>query len=70
MVSFMLITFGMRRLNSITNFQDCNNEAIFGIMEKSLQLLEMGFSENDISAAFERCGEMILQIGKSFHVVS
>lgn len=43
---------------------------IFGIMEKSLQLLEMGFSENDISGAFERCGKMIIQTGINIHVVS
>ncbi|KAK6160941.1 hypothetical protein DH2020_004322 [Rehmannia glutinosa] len=36
--------------------KDCNNEALFGIMEKTLQLLEMGFTENEISAAFEKCG--------------
>ncbi|XP_047944994.1 probable inactive DNA (cytosine-5)-methyltransferase DRM3 [Salvia hispanica] len=36
--------------------EDCNNELLFGIMEKSLQLLEMGFTENDISEAFDRCG--------------
>ncbi|KAL1548254.1 DNA (cytosine-5-)-methyltransferase, variant 2 [Salvia divinorum] len=36
--------------------KDCINEVLFGIMEKSLQLLEMGFTENDISGAFERCG--------------
>lgn len=53
-------------LNSAANLQDCNNEVLFGIMEKSLQLLEMGFTENEISGAFERCGEMIIQIGKIF----
>ncbi|KAI3469230.1 hypothetical protein Pfo_025893 [Paulownia fortunei] len=36
--------------------KDCNNEALFGIMEKTLRLLEMGFTENEISAAFEKCG--------------
>ncbi|KAL8481274.1 hypothetical protein ACS0TY_027166 [Phlomoides rotata] len=36
--------------------KDCSNEALFGIMEKTLQLLEMGFSENGISAAFAKCG--------------
>ena len=53
-------------LNSAANLQDCNNELLFGIMEKSLQLLEMGFTENDISEAFDRCGEMLMQIGKTF----
>ncbi|KAG8370583.1 hypothetical protein BUALT_Bualt14G0132200 [Buddleja alternifolia] len=33
-----------------------DNEALFGIMEKTLRLLEMGFTENEISAAFEKCG--------------
>ncbi|KAL6532511.1 DNA (cytosine-5-)-methyltransferase [Orobanche gracilis] len=36
--------------------KDCSNEALFGIMEKTLQLLEMGFTENEISTAFEKCG--------------
>lgn len=36
--------------------KDCNNEVLFGIMEKTLQLLEMGFTENEISEAYERCG--------------
>lgn len=53
-------------LNSAANLQDCNNEVLFGIMEKSLQLLEMGFTENEISGAFERCGEMLMQMGKIF----
>nr|AVP26965.1 domains-rearranged methyltransferase [Salvia miltiorrhiza] len=48
------VGFAMQRL--VANLQDCNNEVLFGIMEKSLQLLEMGFTENEISAAFERCG--------------
>ncbi|KAL3655564.1 DNA (cytosine-5-)-methyltransferase [Castilleja foliolosa] len=32
------------------------NEAIFGIMEKMLQLFEIGFTVNKISATFEICG--------------
>ncbi|XP_073152103.1 probable inactive DNA (cytosine-5)-methyltransferase DRM3 [Henckelia pumila] len=32
------------------------NEALFGIMEKTLRLLEIGFSEQEISTAFEKCG--------------
>ncbi|CAA0829440.1 S-adenosyl-L-methionine-dependent methyltransferases superfamily protein [Striga hermonthica] len=36
--------------------KDCSNEVLFGVMEKTLQLLEMGFSENEISTAFEKCG--------------
>lgn len=50
-------------LNSSSKFQDCNNEALFGISEKTLRLLEMGFSENEISDAFDRCGELNIQIG-------
>ncbi|CAA0841944.1 S-adenosyl-L-methionine-dependent methyltransferases superfamily protein [Striga hermonthica] len=38
------------------NEKDCSNEVLFGVMEKTLQLLEMGFSENEISTAFEKCG--------------
>ncbi|KAL3626645.1 DNA (cytosine-5-)-methyltransferase [Castilleja foliolosa] len=33
-----------------------SDEAIFGIIEKMLQLFEMGFTENEISTAFEICG--------------
>ncbi|KAJ7955299.1 DNA (Cytosine-5)-methyltransferase DRM2 [Quillaja saponaria] len=33
-----------------------NNEKLFGTMEKTLCLLEMGFSENEISSAIERLG--------------
>ncbi|KAL0388934.1 UNVERIFIED_CONTAM: putative inactive DNA (cytosine-5)-methyltransferase DRM3 [Sesamum radiatum] len=33
-----------------------SNDTLFGIMEKTLRLLEMGFTENEISAAFEKCG--------------
>ncbi|PIN19455.1 DNA (cytosine-5-)-methyltransferase [Handroanthus impetiginosus] len=42
--------------NPIPVDEDSDNEALFGIMEKTLRLLEMGFTENEISAAFERCG--------------
>lgn len=45
-------------------FQDSGNEALFGIMEKTLQLLEMGFTENGISAAFAKRGKLIIQIWK------
>ncbi|KAL3812230.1 hypothetical protein ACJIZ3_013498 [Penstemon smallii] len=41
------------------NKKDCNNEALFGIMEKTLRLLEMGFSEQEISTAFESCGSEV-----------
>ncbi|EPS69320.1 hypothetical protein M569_05446, partial [Genlisea aurea] len=33
-----------------------SNEELFSIMEKTLQLLEMGFSECQISTAFDMCG--------------
>ncbi|XP_073050398.1 probable inactive DNA (cytosine-5)-methyltransferase DRM3 [Primulina eburnea] len=36
--------------------EECSNEALFGIMEKTLRLLEIGFSEQEISIAFEKCG--------------
>lgn len=36
--------------------EECSNEALFGIMEKTLRLLEIGFSEQEISTAFEKCG--------------
>ncbi|XP_022895326.1 probable inactive DNA (cytosine-5)-methyltransferase DRM3 [Olea europaea var. sylvestris] len=36
--------------------KECSNEILFGIMDKTLRLLEMGFSEQEISIAFERYG--------------
>ncbi|XP_057993235.1 probable inactive DNA (cytosine-5)-methyltransferase DRM3 isoform X1 [Hevea brasiliensis] len=36
--------------------EDFSNEILFGTMEKTLRLLEMGFSENEISLAIERFG--------------
>ncbi|XP_057959036.1 probable inactive DNA (cytosine-5)-methyltransferase DRM3 isoform X2 [Malania oleifera] len=39
--------------------EDDNNEALFGTMEKTLRLLEMGFSENEISAAIEKFGSEV-----------
>ncbi|XP_018833889.1 probable inactive DNA (cytosine-5)-methyltransferase DRM3 isoform X2 [Juglans regia] len=33
-----------------------NNETLFGTMEKTLRLLEMGFSENEVSLAIEKYG--------------
>ncbi|KAF5737100.1 DNA (cytosine-5)-methyltransferase DRM2 isoform X1 [Tripterygium wilfordii] len=38
------------------NNEDCNDESLFGTMEKTLRLLEMGFSENEVSLAIERLG--------------
>ncbi|KAK7291738.1 hypothetical protein RIF29_07115 [Crotalaria pallida] len=35
---------------------EISNEKLFGIMSKTLQLLEMGFSENEVSSAFDRLG--------------
>ncbi|XP_048235297.1 probable inactive DNA (cytosine-5)-methyltransferase DRM3 isoform X2 [Ricinus communis] len=39
--------------------KDISNEALFGTMEKTLNLLEMGFSENEISLAIERFGSEV-----------
>lgn len=36
--------------------EDTNNEALFGTMEKTLRLLEMGFSDNEVSSAIEKYG--------------
>lgn len=36
--------------------QDASNESLFRTMEKTLRLLEMGFTENEISTAFESFG--------------
>ncbi|XP_012842606.1 PREDICTED: DNA (cytosine-5)-methyltransferase DRM2-like [Erythranthe guttata] len=46
--------------NPFPGDDNCNNEALFGIMDKTLRLLEMGFTENQISAVFERCGSEAL----------
>lgn len=37
--------------------QDTNDEKLYGIMEKTLRLLEMGFSENQVSFAIEKSGK-------------
>ncbi|KAG9136742.1 hypothetical protein Leryth_004513, partial [Lithospermum erythrorhizon] len=43
--------------------KDCDPETLFGTMEKTLKLIEMGFSENDISAAIEIHGsEVSIQV--------
>lgn len=39
--------------------QDCNTEALFGTMDKTLQLLEMGFNEQEVSLAIEKLGKFI-----------
>ncbi|XP_022879538.1 probable inactive DNA (cytosine-5)-methyltransferase DRM3 isoform X1 [Olea europaea var. sylvestris] len=36
--------------------KECRNEILPGIMDKTLRLLEMGFSEQEISTSFERYG--------------
>ncbi|XP_031256341.1 probable inactive DNA (cytosine-5)-methyltransferase DRM3 [Pistacia vera] len=36
--------------------EDVNNETLFGTMDKTLHLLEMGFSENEVSLAIEKFG--------------
>ncbi|XP_028760065.1 probable inactive DNA (cytosine-5)-methyltransferase DRM3 isoform X2 [Neltuma alba] len=35
---------------------EVNNEKLFGTMEKTLQLLEMGFSESEVSSAIDKLG--------------
>lgn len=37
--------------------QECTTEALFGTMEKTLKLLEMGFSENEVSTVIDKFGE-------------
>ncbi|KAI5651002.1 hypothetical protein M9H77_37007 [Catharanthus roseus] len=39
--------------------QDSSTEAMFGTMEKTLVLLEMGFSEKEVSTAIEKCGSKV-----------
>ncbi|OMO53419.1 DNA (cytosine-5)-methyltransferase DRM2-like protein [Corchorus capsularis] len=41
------------------NDQNITNETLFGTMEKTLRLLEMGFSENEVSIAIEKFGSEI-----------
>lgn len=36
--------------------KECTTEALFGTMEKTLKLLEMGFSENEVSTVIEKFG--------------
>lgn len=40
--------------------QDTNDEKLYGIMEKTLRLLEMGFSENQVSFAIEKSGKSLI----------
>jgi len=35
------------------------NEKLFGIMAKTLQLFEMGFSENEVSSAIDKLGKSL-----------
>lgn len=39
--------------------EDCNTEALFGTMDKTLQLLEMGFNEQEVSLAIEKLGSEV-----------
>ncbi|XP_022760750.1 probable inactive DNA (cytosine-5)-methyltransferase DRM3 [Durio zibethinus] len=39
--------------------QNVTNETLFGTMEKTLRLLEMGFSENEVSIAIEKFGSEV-----------
>lgn len=45
-----------RTNNNEDNIEESNEEKLFRIMDKTLRLLEMGFSENEVSSAFERFG--------------
>ncbi|PHT82237.1 hypothetical protein T459_15252, partial [Capsicum annuum] len=36
--------------------KECTTEALFGTMEKTLKLLEMGFSENEVSTVIDKFG--------------
>ena len=37
--------------------QDVNDETLYGTMDKTLCLLHMGFSENEVSLAIDKFGE-------------
>ncbi|XP_075081839.1 putative inactive DNA (cytosine-5)-methyltransferase DRM3 isoform X2 [Nicotiana tabacum] len=39
--------------------KECSTEAMFKIMEKTLKLLDMGFSENEVSAVIEKYGSEV-----------
>nr|XP_043615101.1 probable inactive DNA (cytosine-5)-methyltransferase DRM3 [Erigeron canadensis] len=45
--------------NHQTKNEDATTETLFGTMDKTLKLLDMGFSEQDISAAIEKYGSEI-----------
>uniref|UniRef100_A0A7N2N909 SAM-dependent MTase DRM-type domain-containing protein n=1 Tax=Quercus lobata TaxID=97700 RepID=A0A7N2N909_QUELO len=45
--------------NSSDSPTHTNNETLFGTMEKTLRLLEMGFSESEVSSAIEKYGSEI-----------
>ncbi|KAK1428981.1 hypothetical protein QVD17_17822 [Tagetes erecta] len=42
-----------------TKTEDANTETLFGTMDKTLRLLEIGFSEQEISAAIEKYGSEV-----------
>lgn len=44
-------------ISLISNFQEIINETLFGTMDKTLYLLEMGFSESQVSWAIEKLGK-------------
>ena len=50
--------------------QDNNTEALFGTMDRTLQLLGMGFNEQDVSSAIEKLGNLLSSLfsiqGQSF----
>ncbi|KAK4717046.1 hypothetical protein R3W88_015384 [Solanum pinnatisectum] len=39
--------------------KECTTESLFGTMEKTLKLLEMGFSENEVSTVIEKFGSEV-----------
>ncbi|KAK4265967.1 hypothetical protein QN277_026948 [Acacia crassicarpa] len=47
---------GKDDISIIFTKNEVNNEKLFGTMEKTLQLLEMGFSESEVSSAIEKLG--------------
>ncbi|CAO2838386.1 unnamed protein product [Amaranthus hypochondriacus] len=44
---------------SVNKNEDCSAEALFGTMDKTLRLLEMGFDEHEVSLAIEKLGSEV-----------
>ncbi|KNA11152.1 hypothetical protein SOVF_137920 isoform A [Spinacia oleracea] len=50
---------GLPNGDNVDKNENCSTDALFGTMDKTLQLLEMGFNEQDVSLAIEKLGSEV-----------